>query len=143
LKIKICETFGNKYASTALGAVGAFALFMGLQAVTLNIIGVIAGLIFGLIVGITSWLISKFKNKEKILSEKLESCKSDFNDKYLIIRSKFIRLYKESLKETQKLFTELLSLACADLSKIEKEKWKNLKIKYQEIKINILLLSNK
>ena len=142
LKLKICEAFGNKY-TPFFASVGVFALFIGFHIIAFNFIGIITGLASFIVFGITSWLISKFKNKEKLLSEKLESCEKELNDNYSRMRIKFIRLYKDSLEETQKLFRELLSLACADLSKIEKKNWQNLKIKYQEIKNNILLLLNK
>ena len=70
--------------------------------------------------------------------KKLEECKKEFNENFLRIRIKFIRLYKDSLSETQNLFRELLILASADLSKIEKKKWNELKEKYKKVKNNIL-----
>ena len=138
MKLKIYDILRSKKKTAIIASIGSFAIFFAISTLTFNIIGIISSLTTLLIAGLSSFLINKYRSKEQVLLKKLEECKKEFNDNFLRIRIKFIRLYKDSLSETKKLFRELLILASADLSKIEKKKWNELKEKYKKVKNNIL-----
>ena len=142
LKIKIFDKFGEKKKLAVYGSIGAFALFVSVSALTTSIFGLISSILYGIIVGIVPWIISKFKSKEKLLSEKVEKYEKEFDLQFYNIRRNFVRLYKDALDENQKLFKEFLSLACTNFCKMENQKWKQIRELYQEIKAKILLYIN-
>ena len=142
LKIKIFDKFGKKEKLAVYGSIGAFGLFVLVSTLTTNIIGLISSILYGIIVGIVPWIISLFKSKEKLLSEKVEKYEKEFDLQFYNIRRNFVRLYKDALDENQKLFKEFLSLACTNFCKMENQKWKQIRELYQEIKAKILLYIN-
>jgi len=50
----------------------------------------------------------------------------------------FCRLYKSIINKTKALFSDLLTIACRDLSKIEQDEWRELKEKYNRIKNDLI-----
>ena len=106
IKIKIFDKFGKKEKLAVYGSIGAFGLFVLVSTLTTNIIGLISSILYGIIVGIVPWIISKFKSKEKLLSEKVEKYEKEFDLQFYNIRRNFVRLYKDALDENQKMLKE-------------------------------------
>ena len=80
------------------------------------------------------------KNKKE-LNKKLNEYEEKFQINFTKLRIKFSRIYHSCLCESKNKFRELLSISSADLSKIEKKKWINLKKEYQKIKNDIKIQS--
>ena len=140
MKLKICNLFPNSGSAfvniTLVNALFAFLISM------INPFCLIAnGVIFLLSLGF--FFFSKNKEKNKLLVQKLDECKEKCEINFSRMRTKFARIYKDTLIETKNKFEELLSLSCVDLSKIEKKKWKILNEKYLKIENNIKKLSMK
>ena len=77
-----------------------------------------------------------------MLDKKLEEAKEKCEINFSRMRTKFSRIYRDTLYEAKNKFEEILSLSCIDLGK-EKEKWDYLKKEYFKIKNNINELSMK
>jgi hypothetical protein len=90
---------------------------------------------------LASWILGKAKGSKKLLDEKLEEALNEYSANSERARRKFSRLFRETLRESKTLFTELLSIASIDLSKVEIKEWNNIKENYYEVKNQIYSIS--
>ena len=142
LKLGVCKLLekGSSLVYISSGAIGAVVGFtiLGILIPGFNILELIGGLISGITSSLFIFFSLQLINKEKLLKKKLNDAKDTIQKNYLRLRTKFCRLYKSTIKETKDLFNDLLTIACSDLSQIEKETWKELKEKYKRIKDDII-----
>ena len=142
LKLNISNLIGkdNTFAKVGIG-ITTSVIGYGLLSLLIpgvNLVEIIGGIILGLLSSFSIFLISKFIKKEKILLKKINSSRDEIQLNYLRNKTKFCRLYKNTILETKILFKDLLTVACSDLSEIEIEKWNTLKTNYEEVKTNII-----
>ena len=100
------------------------------------------GLGIASVITLASWILGKAKGSKKLLDEKLEEALNEYSANFERARRKFSRLFRETLRESKTLFTELLSIASIDLSKVEIKEWNNIKENYYEVKNQIYSISN-
>ena len=140
IKLKLCDLFSND--NSAFIKVSLFNLLIGALFLSFNPFLLIGnGVFFFLSLGILFY--NRNKEKNKMLDNKLDECKEKCEINFSRMRTKFARIYKNTLLEAKIKFEEILSLSCIDLSKIEKKKWEYLKEEYFKIKKNITKLSMK
>ena len=140
LKLNISNLIEKKYPFLKIGVPSSILGYILFSIIIPGVgpIEFVVGIIFGIISSLSIFLLSKTINKEKMLLKKISSSKDEIHLNYLRVKTKFCRLYKDTIYETKKLFKDLLTIACSDLSQIEQKIWIKLKKNYEEVKTSII-----
>lgn len=141
-KIKICRYLGTNEKSIIGHLIGSLVITVLLSLSTGGVIGLIVGGIYIIVNVIITFFKKWFNTYDKILNDKLNDIKHKFIEEATKGRIKYFRLYSDLIKEIKEKFEEILSIIYADLSKIEQQKWIDLKKEYITLKNNILTIVN-